>query len=99
MDTRQQLLDMVLGVVEELEGKDGYDDPIEWLDDQLSVETIKKTPYGIWKGAEILVAFGGPNIIVDTEYETVTGIWGTDTFKRDYKDCIGVDEFLSEMYS
>jgi hypothetical protein len=94
-DTKQELLDIVLDVVKQLESNM---DPVEFLDSCLSVETIKKSIDGTWKGAEVLYGYGGPNIWIDTQYNTVTGYWGSDQIERSYEDNIGLDDTLYELY-
>ncbi|MDX8399298.1 MAG: hypothetical protein R8K20_03505 [Gallionellaceae bacterium] len=95
-DTRQQLLDNILSIVAELENHDT--DTMEWLDEQLNIETIMRSPSGEFMGAEILCACGGPDIRIDTRWETVTGHWGTDSIERGYTDNISLNDLLEEIF-
>ena len=49
-------------------------------------------------GARICVAYGGPNIYIDTFNKQVEGYWGSDTYiKSYYKDGIGLDDAIEEL--
>ena len=53
----------------------------------------------MYKGARLLVAFGGPNIWIDTASQEVEGYWGSDRVTRWYsKDYIGLDDACAELY-
>lgn len=52
-----------------------------------------------YRGAEILVAGGGPNIWVCTETNTVEGYWGFDKVTCGYVDNIKIDEACEEEYN
>jgi len=95
MTSKEQLLENVLAVVAELES-DG--DAGAWVDEQLSIEGYYVDGEGMYKGAEILVTFGGPNIWVMTETNTVKGVWGGDSFERHYTDNMELDDFMEECY-
>ena len=49
-------------------------------------------------GARVLVAFGGPNIWINTQTGTVEGYWWGDSAFASFNDNIGIDDFLSEMW-
>ena len=50
-------------------------------------------------GAHILVAFGGPNIWINTVDKCVEGYWGSDEVKRYYyEDELGLCEYMEEFY-
>lgn len=44
-----------------------------------ALEIVDYSRWGEWLGSRILVAFGGPNIIVDTYEGEVVGNWGGTT--------------------
>ena len=96
-DTKQMLLEQVMGTVEELEND--TIDPAEWLEEQLSIETFMISPDGAFQGAEVLCAFGGPNVWVDTKRDLVIGSWGGDTVERGYTDQMNLHEYLEEIYA
>jgi len=52
-----------------------------------------------YRGARLLVAFGGPNIWVDTESGLVEGYWWGSYAKASFKDNIGLDNALEELFS
>jgi len=49
-------------------------------------------------GARVLVAFGGPNIWVNTQTATVEGSWWVDKADAQFVDNIGLDEALEELW-
>jgi len=105
-DTRQQLLDNVLAVVAELEGdlsevyaEDGEEPTVlDWLQDQLSIESYTTSSRGEYLGAEVLVTCGGPDIRVHTRRSVVVGYWGSDRIERGYTDEIGLNEMLADHW-
>lgn len=52
-----------------------------------------------YRSAKILVAFGGPNIWIDTGAQKVIGAWWGDYFEMSYdKDAMGIDDFCRELF-
>ena len=51
-----------------------------------------------YRSAELLVAYGGPNISIDTQTSEVIGVWGNDRCAIAYIDNIELDEALEEQY-
>ena len=49
-------------------------------------------------GAEIMVAGGGPTIWVNTYTKEVEGYWGGDRVNVPFRDSLGLDDYLEEMY-
>ena len=50
-------------------------------------------------GSQLLVAFGGPNIWIDTQHQQVKGYWYKDEVIKDYyKDSIYLDDHIKELY-
>lgn len=71
---------------------------MDYLSDVLDIQYIVngKREY---LGARVLVAFGGPNIWVDTQKQLVEGHWWNDSAKVSYSnDGMGLDEALSELW-
>ena len=53
----------------------------------------------VFKGARLLVSFGGPNIWVDTDNQTVEGHWWGDSFSASYnRDAMDVEGACAEWY-
>ena len=53
-----------------------------------------------FKGARLLVAFGGPNIWIDTAKQTVEGHWGGDSFTASYsRDEMDIEGACSEWFN
>ena len=50
-------------------------------------------------GARVLVAFGGPNIWVDTFYQRVDGHWWGDSYTESFEDHLGLSEACEDMYN
>ena len=71
----------------------GYD----YLDDVYDIEYIIDVN-GNYRGAELMVAGGGPNIYVETRDNTVRGYWGGDKAQWHYVDNIGLDDACEELY-
>ena len=52
------------------------------------------------KGARLLVAFGGPNIWIDTAKQTVEGHWWGDSYTASYShDEMGVEDACEELFN
>ena len=52
-----------------------------------------------YKGARVLVAFGGPNIWVDTVLGQVEGYWWGDSFTMSFTDNVGLDDALETIFT
>ncbi|MCS5550270.1 MAG: hypothetical protein NZ811_02010 [Gammaproteobacteria bacterium] len=53
-----------------------------------------------YKGARVLVAFGGPNIWINTRTEEIEGYWWGMSAKVPYfNDMMGLDDSLEELYN
>ena len=53
---------------------------------------------GDYRSASVLVACGGTDIRVDTQSNTVRGVWGSQQVERWYTDAMGLDEAAQEIY-
>ena len=51
-----------------------------------------------YKGARLLVAFGGPNIWIDTVNERVEGYWWGDKCIVSYNDSVGLNDVIEELF-
>lgn len=84
------------------EGRDveneGEFSAFDYLQDALDIEYIVNSK-GEYLGARILVAFGGPNIWVDTRRCIVEGAWWADHATARFTDNLGLDEALSELWA
>jgi len=80
---------------EEGEPVHGYD----YLEDVLDIQYIV-TSEKQYIGARVLVAFGGPNIWINTQTKTIEGYWWDESaFASYYDDEIGLDEALEEIWN
>lgn len=71
----------------------------DYLQDALDIEYIVNGKREVL-GARILVAFGGPNIWINTRTKQVEGYWWGDTCLMSYDhDNIGLDEALEELFN
>jgi hypothetical protein len=104
----QELKSHVLYIVNQIEGTDDiwkrdcedpeYASAFDYLRDALDIEYIVNGR-GEYLGARVLVAFGGPNIWINTRNKTVEGAWWADSFESRYwTDAIGLDEALQELW-
>jgi len=109
---KQQVLSIVEGLEQgitydycgmdyEADGREATDiiSGMDYLDDVLDREyTISSK--GEYLGARILVAFGGPNIWVDTRRQTVEGAWWGDHHTESYHtDAMDIDNACREVFS
>ena len=107
-DTNKQLKNHVNSIADELSGKDdswfdyGESDhdmpnPHDYMADALDIEYIVSSSHE-YLGARILVAFGGPNIWINTRTNTVEGYWwGSEAFAH-FDDELGLDDYITELY-
>jgi hypothetical protein len=70
----------------------------DYLRDTLDINWILNNDR-TYKGARVLVAFGGPNIWIDTVNERVEGYWWGDKYFASYNDSIGLDSALEELFN
>jgi hypothetical protein len=70
----------------------------DYLQDALDIEYIVNSK-GEYLGARVLVAFGGPNIWVNTRTGIVEGAWWSDRAEATFTDNIGLDDALSELWA
>ena len=80
-----------------------YDDEpmtaFDYLQDALDIEYIVNGKREIL-GARILVAFGGPNIWINTRTKQVEGYWWGDKCIMSYdQDNIGLDDAIETLWS
>ena len=79
---------------EDCKSNSGFD----YLNDVLDI-TYHVTSSKEYKAAEVLVAFGGPNIYINTSTNTVEGYWWSDRASASFNDNLGLDEALEELYN
>lgn len=70
----------------------------DWLQDILDIEYTVDSQ-GEYLSARILVAFGGPNIWVDTRWHKVEGFWWGDSASATFTDEMGIDEACRELFA
>lgn len=69
----------------------------DYLSDALDIEYTKDSD-GNYRGAIVLVAFGGPNIWIDTRWKEVRGAWWGESCTVPYnRDELGIDSALEEL--
>ncbi len=73
-------------------------DIMDYLQDVLDIEYVVNGDGG-YKGARVLVAFGGPNIWINTRTSQIEGAWWQDSCRVSFDDAIGLDDALSEIYA
>jgi len=97
---RQQCLSIAKFLGQEDYGKNGEGEDytaMDYLADALDIDyIISRGKY--YKGARLLVAFGGPNIYIDTGNNRINGYWGEDSVEVPYfKDNLGLGDALEEQ--
>ena len=70
----------------------------DYCQDVLDVEYIIGSD-GSFKGARLLVAFGGPNIWIDTRHGRVEGYWWDVEETAHFYDALGLHDFWEEMWA
>ena len=77
------------------EAMSGFDYLTDALDIQYIVTGDKQ-----YRAARILVAFGGPNIWINTQTKTVEGYWwGDSAFASYYDDPMGINDACEELWN
>jgi len=71
----------------------------DYLQDALDIEYIVASDRKTLLGARVLVAFGGPNIWVNTRTNTVEGHWWGDSASATFTDSIGLADALEELFN
>lgn len=69
----------------------------DYLQDALDIEYVVNGKRD-YLGARVLVAFGGPNIWVNTRTKTVDGYWWGESATASFTDGIGLDDALEEIF-
>tara|TARA_R100001594_G_C3953112_1_gene243516 strand:+ start:23 stop:409 length:387 start_codon:yes stop_codon:yes gene_type:complete len=83
--------------LDEEEQKDFFPDGFDYLDDIYDYKFIVDSDKS-YLGARICVAYGGPNIFIDTFNKQIEGYWGGDTYiKSYYEDDINLDNAIEEL--
>lgn len=79
------------------EWSEGEPSAYEYLQDALDIQYLV-TSKGNYIGARVLVAFGGPNIWINTFNKTVEGHWWGEGVTLSYsEDALGLDEVLESL--
>ena len=70
----------------------------EYLEDCLDIQYIISSDKE-FIGARVLVAFGGPNIWIDTLRSSIDGYWWGDSYSCNYNfDAMQIEEALRELW-
>tara|TARA_R100000742_G_C4237558_1_gene57879 strand:- start:166 stop:501 length:336 start_codon:yes stop_codon:yes gene_type:complete len=103
MKIKDELKEMVLNTIKEIEElPDTYQSEEEEVRNRFFDDILSITYYSwfddkgkqVYTGCDLLVAFGGPNISIDTKYNLVSGYWGSDKVEFSFDD----DNFLYEYF-
>ncbi len=74
-------------------------DGFEYLSDALDIEYIISSDRKTVLGARILVAFGGPNIWINTRTRQVEGYWWGDSCIMSYdRDEMGIEDAINDLW-
>jgi len=104
-EDRDKLKRQIQSVIEGIEEPD--EDALNWdgeaytaydyIDDALDIEYVTGSD-GSFKGARLLVCYGGPNVWVDTQTDTVEGSWWGTPYSESYSDNIGLHAACEELW-
>jgi hypothetical protein len=88
------------GVFDDFEPEEEGEEPTayDFLQDALDIEYVVNTK-GEYLGARVLVAFGGPNIWINTRSGMVEGAWWGTRANVPFYDGIGLDDALEELWN
>jgi len=106
IDTQEQLFQQCKHIAEQIDSGEyethDSEEPCnayDYLSDALDIEYTVSSQ-GEYLGARVLVAFGGPNIWINTRTKTIEGYWWFDKAEAYYyDDTLGLDEALAELWS
>ena len=70
---------------------------LDYINDALDIEYVVDGQ-GEYLGARVLVAFGGPNIWINTRQGIIEGYWYEESCRVSFDDNIDLDEALSEFW-
>ena len=107
MSIKDDLKEMVLSTIKEIEElPNTYKNEEEekrnrFFDDILSItyySFFDDKGQQVYNGCDLLVAFGGPNISIDTKYNLVSGYWGSDKFEMSFNDDGFLYEYFEEIF-
>jgi len=101
------LKENVLHIINTIQnGMDSYEnegepmDAYEYLSDVLDIEYCISSDKKTVLGARILVAFGGPNIWINTRTKQVEGYWWNDSCIMSYEnDEMDIENAVIELWS
>ena len=71
---------------------------LDYLNGALDIEYVVGSE-GDYRGARILVAFGGPTIWINTRTNTVEGGWWQESARAHFDDEIGLNETIEELFN
>jgi len=109
-DTKHDLRNQVYMIAREVEygfdsvDYDSEDSPVmDWLEGVLDFQWIVSSDKQTLLGARLLVAFGGPNIWIDTSRGIVEGYWwqhsAFETFDTDTDNACELHDHLEMIWS
>ena len=76
-----------------------YQDLYWYLQDNLGIKVLTDLDRETMYGCEICVAWGGPNIYINTNTRNIEGYWGFDevTYPLSLHVCDEIDDLVDEM--
>ncbi len=95
-NSHDQLRQNCLSIVRELENE-SEDVAFTFLDDALSIEYTVDGRHQ-FLGAQLLVAFGGPTIWVDTRSDLIKGSWGGDKVTMPFRDVNDLHSLCEDLF-
>lgn len=103
--TQEHLKRIVMATIEEIENlttslQEDEEKANDFFNSILSISYMSDFNKGKqeYLGAELLVAWGGPNVYVDTRHNLVSGHWGLHKFEMSYNDDYLLYEHFEEQF-
>ena len=104
-EDRDELKRQVQCIIESIEepdedalNEDGEDySAYDYIGEALDIEYVVGGD-GSFRGARLLVCFGGPNVWVNTKTDTVEGSWWGTSYNESYSDNIGLHAACEELW-
>lgn len=98
-DLKQQLLSISKTISSGIDEEGQSIDICDYMQDVMDINYILNADK-TYKGARLLIAFGGPNIWIDTQTKTIEGYWWNEKEEVSYHcDALGLDDYCEEYFN
>jgi hypothetical protein len=94
MTTKQELQEYVYRIAQDIAQAT---DLMEYIENTLEISYIVNHARK-YRGARILVTYGGPNVWIDTNKRAIEGYWGSEHAMAGLPRCGEIDDLLEESF-